>query len=68
MMSDSKRDVFKDHTVEKNERANSSPPGPAIPGEADFEPQRHKQSPGFSSTPGAGPNPTPTENDEPTAD
>lgn len=64
-MRNTKSDVYKDHTVDKNKRPNTSPPGPPDSGDPDFEPNPHPRSPGFSNTPGAGPNPTPSNNDLP---
>lgn len=64
----SKRDVFEDHTAPG---AESSPrkgirPGPPEPGETGYQPGREApRGPGYSGPPGAGPNPTPADNDAP---
>jgi hypothetical protein len=58
-MPNDKWDVFEDHTVDRGHSSEPVlPPGPPQPGDADFSPRRARRSPGFSTVPGAGANPS----------
>ncbi|MFT4172744.1 MAG: hypothetical protein QM639_09315 [Rhodocyclaceae bacterium] len=57
MPPETKRPVEEDHTVDRKD-PRPLPPGPPDADDIDFRRDRDHSAPGFSGTPGAGPNPT----------